>query len=183
MHRVAKCAWFLLLVLCNGASAFSVSSGLLVPRSWIQRPHAALVPQRAAFVDFCLGVSTRGRSCLMTATAEESSPAVDCGMAVMTATTEEPSNAVDRVMVINGICGDIEPVLASLLLRSARNIKGFDLGSVAAASKGLQIWRAVLQKGRLPIEDDFNHGEKWPQDPLFSRYGSKLQYTCWMQGC
>ena len=70
------------------------------------------------------------------------------------------------------VCWGVEPALAGLLLRAARNIRGFDVRSVADAAAGLRVWREMLQKGRLPMDEDFQAagGPVWPTEPLFSRF-------------
>ncbi|MGB1596555.1 MAG: vWA domain-containing protein, partial [Promethearchaeia archaeon] len=44
--------------------------------------------------------------------------------------------------------------------------------SVADAAAGLRVWREMLQKGRLPMDEDFQAagGPVWPTEPLFSRF-------------
>lgn len=69
-----------------------------------------------------------------------------------------------------GVCGDVDPVLASLMMHAARNIRGFDVGSLVEASAGLQVWNKVLKRGRLPVDADFVRNNKWPKEPLFSRF-------------
>jgi len=68
----------------------------------------------------------------------------------------------------------LDPLLASILIREAdENTSDVtapleSLGGLLQASQGLQQWRTILLKGRLPIEEDFSNANVWPEEPLFS---------------
>lgn len=66
----------------------------------------------------------------------------------------------------------LDPLLAAVLTREAEQdlVDTTDalesMGGLLKASHGLQVWRRVLLKGRLPTNQDFD--TVWPCEPLFS---------------
>ena len=67
----------------------------------------------------------------------------------------------------------LDPLLAAVLTREAEEdrVDTTDalesMGGLLEASQGLQVWRRVLLKGRLPMDQDFDT-TIWPSEPLFS---------------
>ena len=70
----------------------------------------------------------------------------------------------------------LDPLLVNVLVREA-NEKSVDVTSpllleslggllFRASNDGLQVWRTILLKGRLPIKEDFS--QVWPEEPLYS---------------
>ena len=86
------------------------------------------------------------------------------------------SDLAAKVVGSDGVCGDIDPMFASVLLRAAGNVRGFDLRQIAVASAGLQVWKSALIKGRLPVKNDFADvdSDTWPQNPLFFHFSGVL---------
>ena len=136
----------LVLALCASVSAFSMNN--ILPFTFVHRHRGLHAPR---------GSRLETASCTC--------------RAAMQVAPASPSSVMPSA---SGICGDVDSVLASVLMHAARNIQGFDLTNIEAASSGLQVWSAVLKRGRLPDYADFPYNVKWPEDPLFSRFTGVL---------
>ena len=57
----------------------------------------------------------------------------------------------------------VDPLVMRILLQNNHT----NTGSILDASAGIQVWRRVLLRGRLPVPVDFE-SDPWPLEPLFS---------------
>ena len=145
-HDHPLALFVLVLALCSSVSAFSINN--ILPFTFAHRHRSLHAPR---------GNKLETASCT-------------CRASMQVA----PASRSNVMPAASGICGDVDSVLANVLMHAARNIQGFDLTSIEAASSGLQVWSAVLKRGRLPIGADFPYNVKWPDDPLFSRFTGVL---------
>ncbi len=58
----------------------------------------------------------------------------------------------------------MDPILLRAIQKYPTQIGRMNL---SATSKGLQVWKRCLSKGCIPVEDDFDNGEVWPERALY----------------
>ena len=65
----------------------------------------------------------------------------------------------------------LEPLLTNALQEASSS--SFHVGGLSTASQGVRVWRKTLEKGHLPVEEDFDDGV-WPCQPLYSNVCRKM---------
>lgn len=65
----------------------------------------------------------------------------------------------------------LEPLLTNALQEASSS--SFHVGGLSTASQGVRVWRKTLEKGHLPVEEDFDDGV-WPCQPLYSNVCQKM---------
>ena len=68
----------------------------------------------------------------------------------------------------------IDPIITNILHEEAAST--VEIGGIIRASRGIDIWRRSLTKGRLPVQTDFvdDQAKCWPENPLFSKLSDAM---------